>query len=918
MLSNWAENTASHSTKLGFVKSHLPSYLYWLVDLVNSPHFWINLFAGLSIGSLIILVVFIYLQYRKVLNFIKGSYIYLEIKPTDNTLKSPLSTNQLFTALHSLENYDNSGSTISFELVSTKHKGIRFLLRILKDDESAVRKSLLAYLPGIEITKVSDYIPFDLNTETKFYIQTQEFKFKKSYPYSLQEQDALNQSDSIAYLTSHMTKLQDDEIVALQLIAKPINKKNYSHVVNDIDILKHMILSNIDITPEIHYRSLTIFGKIFEFILWFIPSFALFTLLIPFSFLSWLFLSSKNDNNILPEWVFKKSKAKYLHEVGTNKQQLNQTVGEKINQSLFSVTIRYFSKTQDKSEGQQRLRGILSAFGMFSSYSQSLVLKHSLIPFPKKLAYFQLIHRLSLFENDPILSVSELSSLYHLPYTETTKTEDLLQVKSPELPAPLSLKNNSFDVEFGINTYGGTVTQIGLTKQERTGHFYIIGQTRSGKSNLMLQMLIQDVQSGKGVILIDPHGDLAKALINFIPDERINDFIYFAPRDIKHPIGINLLELSKISDEDELELEKDIVAEGAITVLRKVFSNDFSKGASNAFRIESLLRKSIHTAFYTEEPTLFSIFDLLNNPDFRGKALTNITDPRLLDFWRKFLDKAGDYQQFKMESPVNDRIDRFIFSPILKRIMEQKKSTINFDDILNKQKLLICNLAKGEITEDISIVLGTLILTKIRQAAEKRALIEPEDRIPIYLYVDEFQNFATPSFMRMLSELGKFGINITVVEQSTSQQVDRTQTEILLANVGNVITFKTANPIDEDLMLRQLSPDVKEGEIPNLPRYHFFMKKGAVEPEKPFSGQTEQVIVKIDKDRVERFINASRKNWTIVYKKSEPALPPVSNASNKLKVDDKKNSDKPQQTDKNRKETKKEKQEFVKKSGYLS
>lgn len=481
----------------------------------------------------------------------------------------------------------------------------------------------------------------------------------------------------------------------------------------------------------------------------------------------------------------------------------------------------------------------------------------------------------------PVLSASEIADIFHFPYKDKAEIENIVKSYFKELPSPLSLKQgDNLDVIFAKNIYGGVVTPIGLTKLDRTGHMHVTGQTRSGKSNMILEMIKQDLEAGRCVIVIDPHGDLVKAAINFIPEGRINDFIYVQPRNIKQPVGINLLELSKTSDEDEKELEKDIVAEGTISILRKVFANEFAKGGTVAYKIEALLRNVIHTAFLMDDPTLFSIFDLLNNPEIRGQALQRITDYRLMDFWRSEFGIAGDYQQVKMKSPVNARVGRFLFSPILKRIMEQKKSTFDFSDLIENQKILFVNLAKGEISEDNCEVLGTVIITKIRQAAEKRALMDPKDRKPIYLYIDEFQNFATPSFMTMLSELGKFGVNIIAVEQSFAQQPDPRQTNIMLTNVGNIVTFKTAGPHDEDLMLSQFSPYIEKGMIANLPRYHFYMKKGAVDPEAPFSGVTEKVEVKVDKDKVERFIRASIKNYARTYQKPAEATA-VINRTNK-------------------------------------
>jgi hypothetical protein len=246
-------------------------------------------------------------------------------------------------------------------------------------------------------------------------------------------------------------------------------------------------------------------------------------------------------------------------------------------------------------------------------------------------------------------------------------------------------------------------------------------------------------------------------------------------------------------------------------------------------------------------------------------VVSQLHDENLKNFWKYEFGKAGDYQKVKMVAPVTARIGRFLFSPSAKRILEQEKSTINFDDILDSKKILICNLAKGNLGDDTSEVMGIMILNKIQLAALKRARVEQKNRSSFYLYVDEFQNFATPSFVQMLSEARKYGLNLIIAEQSTSQQKDRNIVDIILANTGTIVTFRSANPKDEQLLLPQFYPYINPGEIMNLPSYHFYMKMAAMNPEEPFSGVTIPVEVKVDKDKRQKLIQASRDNYAIIY-----------------------------------------------------
>ena len=340
--------------------------------------------------------------------------------------------------------------------------------------------------------------------------------------------------------------------------------------------------------------------------------------------------------------------------------------------------------------------------------------------------------------------------------------------------------------------------------------------------------------------------------------------IYLNPVDLKYPIGINILELTSGLDEDEAEMEKEVVCEGVISLFRKVFSKEEN---ANAHRIEYILRNTIHTAFYVENATIFTVYKLLTNPKFQKEVIKKVDNEDLQDFWKNEFGKAGSWQVVKMISGVTAKVGRFLFSPTAKRILEQEKSTINFDDLMNQGKILICNFSQGNLGEDTARLLGTTVLTKIQQAALRRAKLPKNKRTAFYLYVDEFQNFATNSFIKMLSEGRKYGLFVTIAEQSTSQLDEQRLVLNILANVTTVVCFRSANPVDEELMLSQFSPYVEKGDITNLPRYHFYIKISALEPEESFSGKTIYVPVEKNQEKREKIIEVSRKNFASVYKR---------------------------------------------------
>lgn len=540
--------------------------------------------------------------------------------------------------------------------------------------------------------------------------------------------------------------------------------------------------------------------------------------------------------------------------------------------------MRILIVAKSSKELEARAEGMYSSFGPFTSAYQGLDAKGMFPHFyvaKKRLNQFkQRVVSSGLFVgSNPILSTSEISDIYHFPYTDITKTEDLVKSSSSDLPAPLSMKQDDlkFDVIVGKNTYGGKTTYIGLAEEDRWMHEVIYGGTGKGKSTLLLYQFVQDVENDKGLGLIDPHGDLAEEAVASIPNRRKQDLVYINPYEIGRPVAINILELTEGLSEDELEIEKEFVTESVVSLFRKEFSKE---GEVHAHRLEYILRNCIYTAYTIKGCTIFTVYDLLNDPTFRRNAIKGIKDERLVKFWKNEVGKAGDMQRVKMAFGVTSKIGRFLFSPMAKRILDNKHSTINFDEILNG-KILIANLSKGNIGDDTSELLGKMILTKIQLASGKRARIPKSKRRHFYLYIDEFQNFATKSFVDLMSRDRKFNVHAILVQQSTAQQDDENLTNLTLANAGIAIVFRTAAPKDEEMLLPLFYPHVKKGEIQNLPAYHFYMKISAVSSEEAFSGETIVPEITIDEKRVEKLKQTSRDKYTIDYhakKKEEERL----------------------------------------------
>lgn len=814
----------------------------------------------LKIIPLVLLLVYILYQACRlyfILKQLKEKSVLFELKPLKNTEQASYTTQQLFAILHGLakqrtfiHRFFDIQKSYSFEIVSTKAGGITYYTRIGIDEADLVKKTLLSYLPGISVKETGDY----LGQLSKQHKRISSYVFFRHFAYPLKHQDDLTRHDPIAYLTGSMTKLSEDDLTAFQVVLSPLQKSTLP----DISRISHLIYSGKDIVSNLGNDTSS---NPFIVVLKFLVNFALRILMLPFGLMVFITTNGREGPILRLPTDIEPSKTPNPYQM-----ELEQMVKNKLDQQLFKASVRLLVASNNYSELRKRERGFQSALSALNNAEYQAIIPSFRVRikiFDQILSKFYEL-RLLLPIKPLILSATEVSDLYHFPYTSTTKTEDLLKQHSKELPAPLSLKQQQkCDLYFGLNTYGGTETKIGLTEDERRRHVYILGATGTGKSTMLLSMIKQDVDHNKGLSVIDPHGDLIEQIISVIPKDRVKDVVYFNPDDISYPMGINLLELTPGLEPEDAIREKEFIAESIISVFNKIYTDKYSGP-----RMEYILRNTIHTAFTIPDATLFTVYKLLINTSFRKSVVRNLRDENLLDFWKYEFAKAGDYQKVKMISPITNKIGRFLFSPTAKRILEQGKSTINFDSIMNEGKILLCNLSKGKVGEDNSEVFGVLLMAKIQLAALKRARMKPENRKDFYLYVDEFQNFATPAFAQILSEARKYRLGAILAHQTTSQLEDVSLVNITLANTGTVICFRTANPEDERMILPQFRPYIEQGEIASLPSYHFYMRLGALNPEEPFSGVTVPVKIEYSQNRVDEVIESSRKLYAKKFTQS--------------------------------------------------
>lgn len=809
-------------------------------------------------------VVAIFLVVRLIMNrrhLSKRSMVWLEITPPSSIAKTPEATEQLFSVLHGTraarhlkERLLDRSPVMSFEIVSTRKEGVRYLLQIESSQSNSVQKMITSYIPDSKVKEVERQTDGDYSVI--------EFKETGHYVLPLTLTSVFEQHDPLGYVTGAMTKLSDDEEVILQLVASPVRLR-------EAEILSHKILSNENILREVSNNKLSgagrftnVFGKISSGLT---------------DLTGEVYMGMTSGHR---EYYNAKSRdvqqrqAKVVSDdrparvLSAFESELMETMHQKVTRPLFQTNVRILVKSSEAKSHISSLKSVLDSFSV-PPY-QSLKAKHSL-PIVSKTRKQLAIKRLpSMWRRSSIvLASTELASLYHFPSSQVSKTDNLITSLSRTLPAPVSLKQaDKFDVIIAKNIHHGTETPIGLLEQERERHQYIIGGTGSGKTTMLQYQIVQDMRNNKGLAVIDPHGDMAGTILRHVPPDRIKDVVYFNPDDLEYPIGLNLLELTPDLTGNELLREEDIITESVVSVFRKIFSDDDSGG----HRIEYILRNAIHTALTVEDATLFTVLKLLQNSKYRKQVVKNLDDEDLIDFWDNELGKAGDMQKVKMAAGITAKIGRFNANASAKLILGQKKSTIDFEDIIDSGKILICNFSKGLLGEDVSELFGIAVLAKLQLASLRRARLKQSERRAFYLYVDEFQNFATPSFVQLLSEARKYRLLLTIAEQSTSQQDDQQMVNIIMANVGTVICFRTGNPQDERMLLPLFAPFIEQGEIGNLPAFNFYAKLSAIHAQEPLSGQTLLIDSDGSDDVVSAIIEHSRDTFATKQEEDEPKV----------------------------------------------
>jgi len=354
---------------------------------------------------------------------------------------------------------------------------------------------------------------------------------------------------------------------------------------------------------------------------------------------------------------------------------------------------------------------------------------------------------------------------------------------------------------------------FGIKKDDRTRHMYVIGKTGMGKTNLLETMAIQDIRNGEGVCVVDPHGEFAEKMLRAIPSSRVNDVVYFNPADKDFPIAFNILEAV---DEDK----KNLVASGMMGVFKKIWPDVWSP------RMEYILNNTILALLDYPGSTMLGVNRMMFDKDYRKRVYPKIKDPVVKSFWINEFDKWEDKFRKEAVAAIQNKVGQFLSSYVIRNIVGQPKSTIDMREIMDKKKILIVNLSKGRIGEDAMRLLGGMIVTKIQLAAMGRVEIPEDKRADFYLYVDEFQNFATESFANILSEARKYRLNLILAHQYINQLIfdgNTTVRDAIFGNVGTIVTFRVGAE-DAEFLEKEFDPVFLMNDIVNLGKYNVYLK----------------------------------------------------------------------------------------------
>lgn len=708
-----------------------------------------------------------------------------ELKEQDKNkeIKDLIAPTEIFLRnIHAIQEH-LKGEHITLEIIS-KNGLIGFYIGIPKRLTTLLEKQITAQYPDAVIEEVQD--PNIFPKEGKVAATQLKLKKESAYPiltYKKFENDALNS------LTNALSKLNEDtEGASIQISIRPIKDtwQKKAHA-----LAKSMYQGKSggsSITKDV-FKGL---GEIVS-----------------------TSSSQKSDD-----------KKEEPNKITTTEEKFIEAIGEKATKSGFETAIRVVVASATKEEAQIHLNNILSSFNQYSSSGLNRFILDKL---SEHKTISQYIFRLFSFGKPFILNTEEIATLWHLPNAHLD-TPNIMWLKAKRFSPPDNLPKEG--IMLGKNIYRGIESIIRIKDDDRRRHIYSVGKTGTGKSTWMQNMALQDILAGKGVCVIDPHGDLINWLLERIPKERVDDVIHFYPPDTDRPMGLNMLDA-------KTPAQKDMVVSELISIFYKLFDPSGS-GQTIGPMFEHYMRNAMLALLADDESgaTLVEIPRMFTDKKFREYKLSKVTDPAVRQFWiQEYAQSQRGQQSADMLSYVISKLGRFLSNEMMRNIVGQKNSAFNIRNIMDDKKILLVNLAKGLTGEINSNLLGFILVSKIQMAALSRADVPEDERQDFYLYIDEFQNVTTDSIATILSEARKYRLNLNITHQFIAQLEEKIK-DAVLGNVGTIVSFRIGAP-DTEVLGPEFSPEVSENDLVNIENRNAYIKlmiDGATSP--PFNMAT--------------------------------------------------------------------------------
>ena len=516
-------------------------------------------------------------------------------------------------------------------------------------------------------------------------------------------------------------------------------------------------------------------------------------------------------------------------------EEVIKAIATKAGKQMFDVNIRFLTSAPSEALAEQILSELEGALVQYAGPGlNSLKAKRMTGGALQKLIY-NFAFRLFNEKENLVLSTEEVTSLYHVPIAATSAPKvKFLKSKSAEPPAELPRDG----VVIGVNKFRGIENMVRLTQRDRRRHLYIIGQTGTGKSSFMKHMIEQDLAEGQGLCIIEPHGDFAEHALSVVPQERMQDVIYFNPSDLEMPLGLNMLEFDPAHPE-----QKTLLINELLSIIDKLYNLKETGGPlfEKYFKNSCLLLMNDYQYDPTNEskiPVLADISRILVDTDFRLDKLSREQDPLVRQFWELEAAKAGGESSLANMAPyISSKIDTFVSNDYLRVIINQKRSTLNFREIIDSGKILVVSLSKGRIGEVNAQLLGMMVVGKLLIAALSRVDMPEDQRRDFYLYLDEFQNITTDSISTILSEARKYRLNLTIAHQFIKQLKEPIRDSVF-GNAGSLVVFRVG-PDDAEYLKNFFDPVCTPQDLVNVDNFNAYVKLLINDKtSKPFNIQT--------------------------------------------------------------------------------